>query len=190
VNDVEITQVLLDARQGDRGALDRAYAAVYDELRRIARAQLRRQAGASLDTTALVHEVYLKLIDADRFGASDRAHFLALAARAMRQILVDAFRRRSADKRGGPEAPLPLDDDLVPLPKQGARLLELDDALRRLAGVDERLARVVELKFFGGMGYDEIATVLSVSPSSTASSGRSNAPTRCSVRRSPRPAPR
>jgi len=163
-SDVEITQVLLAARSGDREALDHAYGAVYDELRRIARSQLRRQAGGTLDTTALVHEAYLKLVDAERVGATDRAHFFALAARAMRQILVDAFRKRSAAKRGGADTPLPLEDDLVPAPERGEQILALDGALHGLADVDPRLARVVELKFFGGMQYDEIATVLDLSP--------------------------
>jgi len=158
--DGDITQILLAAQRGDSEAMERLWEKVYDELRRIARAQLHRSPGGTLDTNALVHEAYLKLVDADRLSASDRAHFFALSARAMRQIVVDHFRRRVAAKRGGDQAPLPIEEHLVAAPERGEEILALDDALTRLGERDPRLARVVECKFFGGMEYEEIADVV------------------------------
>ena len=160
------TQLLHDARGGDRAAVDRLMPWVYDELRVLARAQLRRQpAHETLNTTALVHEAYLKLTAGETPGWEDRAHFFALAARAMRFVLVSYARERAAQKRGGPERDLPL--DALPLgaadgdaaTAEAADLLSLDAALGRLAAISERLAEVVELRFFGGMTHEEVAGV-------------------------------
>ncbi|MDX1547275.1 MAG: sigma-70 family RNA polymerase sigma factor [Rhodothermales bacterium] len=156
-----MTQLLIAAHSGDRAAFEDLYRLVYDELRQVARAQLRRRRpGDTLQTTALVHEAYLKLCDHARLGVQDRAHFFALSARAMRQILVDHFRRRRAEKRGGAHRPLTLQDGQIPAEARGEVLLALDEALTRLAALDERLAQVVEYKFFGGMTQEEIGQVL------------------------------
>ena len=160
----DITALLIRAREGDGGAFDRVYEALYSELRRIARAQLRRHQRGTLNTGALINESYLKLVDQSRIDLESRSHFLALSARAMRQILVDHFRRKAAVKRGGPEAALPLDEGLVAGEERGDQLLALDEALTLLGRQDERLASVVEMKFFGGMSYDEIAASLDIAP--------------------------
>ena len=157
----EITQWLDAARDGDRGALDRVLATLYQELHAMARRQLAGQHGQTLDATALVHEAYLKLIGRNTAQFDDRAHFFAYAASAMRSVVVDYARQRMAQKRGG---------DLhrvTELPEEvegGLRLdeetLGLDTALTRLAAVDERLAQVVELRYFAGLSEMEIATLL------------------------------
>lgn len=159
----EITRVLQAARGGDEAALETLYREVYQELRRLARGQLNRLRGGSLQTTELVHEAYLRLCPQLELGVEDRAHFFAISARAMRQVLVDHFRRRSAIKRGGGDPPLSLDEGLVPVAERGRVLLDLDHALEQLAGLNPRLARVVELKFFGGMTEEEIALALGLS---------------------------
>lgn len=160
----ETTRLLRAARRGDPGAADGLYRRVYSDLRRIAHAQLRRhggpRAGSGLQTTALIHEAYLKLADVEQLDARDRAHFLSLSARAMRQVLVDHYRRRTAQKRGDGVDVMPLAEHLVPSPRPGDRILALDEALARLAEEDARLARVVECKFFAGMTYDEIGAAL------------------------------
>ncbi len=159
----DITQLLLDARHGDRAAFGDLFDRVYDELRGLAHAQLRRmRPGATLDTTALVHEAYLKLCDQTRLGVHDRAHFFALSARAMRQVLVDHFRQNQAEKRGGNRRPVSLQEGQIPIEARGEVLLALDEALTRLAGLNERLSLVVECKFFGGMTQEGIAEVLGV----------------------------
>lgn len=160
--DQDTTRLLLAARDGDREAFDRLYARVYDELRRIARQRLRRhRSGETLDTTALVHEAYLKLVG--NASATDRAHFLALASRAMRFILVDHARARAVQKRGGGKAAIPLHDVQVAADQPAPDLLALDDALERLHRVSDRQGRLVEYRFFGGLSYDEIAEVMGVS---------------------------
>jgi RNA polymerase sigma factor (TIGR02999 family) len=137
---------------GDAAARDRLFSLVYGELRARARQQLARlRPGETLDTTALVHETYLKLAPASAVPYADRTHFFAIASRAMRHILVDYARRGSALKRGAPNELVELNDDAhVPVPTHAEDLLALDAALERLAELDERLARVVELRFFGG----------------------------------------
>lgn len=160
--DPTTTQLLSDARGGDRAALDRLLPRVYDELRRLAHARLRRhRPGDTLDTTALVHEVYLKLTVGETPSFTDRAHFFALAARAMRFVLISYARERTAQKRGGGQPPIPFDEalgaGLATADAEAIDLLTLNDALDRLAVVSERLAEVVELRFFGGMAYDEVA---------------------------------
>jgi RNA polymerase sigma factor (TIGR02999 family) len=138
---------------------------VYADLRRIARARLRREAsGHPLQTTALVHEVYLRLVDVHRLSLENRAHFFALAARLMRQILVDHARRRRAAKRSGGETMVTLVEAGSAASPDLVDVIALDDALEELARIEERLSRVVELKFFAGLTIDETATALGVSP--------------------------
>jgi RNA polymerase sigma factor (TIGR02999 family) len=160
---LHITRLLHEARGGDREALDRLFAAIYDELKVIARARLRRGRDVqSLDTTALVHEAYVRLFEGSSPDVADRAHFYALSSRAMRQVLVDHFRRRNAKKRARPEHPISLLEDRIPVEARGDVLLALDAALERLAQVDARLAQVVEYRFFGGMTEVEIGRVLNL----------------------------
>ena len=136
---------------------------VYDELRAIARRQLsRREGGGTLSTTGLVHEAYLKLVDQSRIAWRDRAHFFALAAVTMRHVLVDRARARMAEKREGARHRITLDNELIATPDQPDAMLQLSDAIERLAQVEPRLARVVDCRFFGGMSDDEIADALQV----------------------------
>lgn len=156
----ETAQLLRDARTGNREAFDRLFAQVYGELRAIAHQRLRRfRPGETLDTTGLVHEAYLKLVDQTGVGPEDRAHFLALASRAMRFIVVDYARTRSRRKRGGGDALLPLDTIQLAAVQRASDLIALDEALDSLARSSERLSRLVEYRFFGGLSYDEIAQV-------------------------------
>ena len=159
------TELLLLLSQGNRAALNDLIPLVYEELRAIARRRLRHErAEHTLNTTALVHEAYLKLIELDRVQWQSRAHFLAIAAQAMRNILVSHARARKRLKRGGGAPHQPL-DDWVELPAGEAdRILALDTALENLTEVNPRHARVVELRFFGGMTVEETAVVLEVSP--------------------------
>jgi RNA polymerase sigma factor (TIGR02999 family) len=162
---VAITDMLLQARDGDQSVVDALFPLVYDELSRIARRQLGRfRPGDTLNTSALVHDAYLRLVDQTRTGWNDRAHFLATAARAMRFVIVDYARERSADKRGGRGTSLlRLDEVDVPVEEAAELLVELHEALTRLATVDERLARIVELRFFGGLTEVETAEALGLS---------------------------
>jgi RNA polymerase sigma factor (TIGR02999 family) len=154
----DTTALLLDARAGRRDAADALFERLYDELRRLAHARLGAHApGATLDTTGLVHEAYLRLVDRTRATPSDRAHFLALAARAMRFVLIDRARARAREKRGGPDAAVPLDDAEVAADERAADVLALDEALERLRDYAPRLAEVVEYRFFGGLNYEEVA---------------------------------
>lgn len=158
------TQLLLAWNAGDRQALDQMLPLVYEELHRLAAHYLgRERAGHTLQPTALVHEAYLRLINQRKVDWRNRAQFLGLAASMMRRILVNHARDRAAGKRGGDREQVPL--SLVEAPSGGADvdLIALDDALDRLAKLDERKARVVDLKFFGGLTTDEIAEVLGVS---------------------------
>jgi RNA polymerase sigma factor (TIGR02999 family) len=165
--------LLLDVREGETGAVEDLYGAVYDDLRQMAHFQLRRrQPGATLNTTALVHEAYIKLFDQSRVSVQDRSHFFALSARAMRQILVDYFRRGQAQKRGGGLTAWSLHESQVPIEARGDVLLALDEALTRLTALNERLAQVVEYKFFGGMTEEEIATILDLTPRTVRSDWR------------------
>ena len=159
-----ITELLRAAEGGDRGALDRLFGMVYSELRQLARRQLQvTPVHHTLSTTALVHEAYLKLSADARWSTRDRSHFFALAARAMRHILIDHARRRTRRKRGGSEPPLSLDDAQVPVNDRSEELLALDEALERLAAVDPELARLVEWRFFAGLSVEEVAQILEVS---------------------------
>ncbi len=160
----DVTSLLLRWRDGEKDALDRLVPIVYADLRHMARARLRAERnGHSLQTTALVHEVYLRLVDAERMTVENRAHFFAVTARLMRQILVDHARRRDAEKRGGDVTMVSLSGASPAVPERQVDILALDEALDALTALDERLCRVVELKFFGGLTIEEIAMALDVS---------------------------
>ncbi len=158
------TEILKKARRGDRAASADLLEAVYDKLRLLAAAAMRRERrDHTLEATALVHEAYLKLIDETRVEWQDRAHFVSIAACAMRRILVEHARRRGARKRGGDRQRVPLRDTMALSGKPDLDILALDDALSALEKLDTRMARVVELRFFGGLGFDETASGLGVS---------------------------
>ncbi|MEO8196894.1 MAG: ECF-type sigma factor [Thermoanaerobaculia bacterium] len=153
-----LLELLAASRQGESGAFQQALAEVYDELRRLAHFQRRALAsGATLSTTALVHETFLKLSQGQTLAVQDRHHLMALAARAMRMVLVDAARARGAEKRGADLAVEGLDPDLIATATVADEMLALDRALRRLEERDEQLARLVEWRYFGGMNDRELA---------------------------------
>ncbi len=161
----DITQILAAAGRGDSEALDEVFSRVYGELRRIAHAQLRRAgSGQSLNTTAVVHEVYLRLVRTEGVSWNDRGHFYAVAAKAMRQILLNRARSFLTQKRGGGARAVTLSFDAaeIPVERCASEIVELDDALARLSEVDERLARVVDLRFFAGLTVEETAQALGV----------------------------
>jgi RNA polymerase sigma factor (TIGR02999 family) len=167
----EVTDLLGELKKGNRTALDELVPIVYDELRGIASRQLAgERAGHTLQTTALVHEAFLKLVGTDRIDWQNRAHFFAVAARLMRQILVDYAVRRGAQKRGGGRVQVPFEESQLMIPPSGEfegsdfeTLVALDAALRRLEDTDERQGRVVECRFFAGMSVVETAEALEVS---------------------------
>jgi len=145
-------------------ALDALYAQVYDQLRRMAHDQRARQgASETLNTTALVHEAYLRLSESDAAAWNDRAHFLALAARAMRFVVVDHARARLADKRGGGAHAVSFDEEQLPPEHRSEHILAIDEALTRLEGHDARLGQLVQLRFFAGLSYPEIAEATGLS---------------------------
>jgi RNA polymerase sigma factor (TIGR02999 family) len=151
-------------RAGDEAALDELVPLVHAELHRIAKRCISRErVGQTLQATALVNEAYLRLIDVRRVNWQNRAHFLAMSARLMRRILVDAARSKRYQKRGGGAIKVTLDEALLPSVEKSQDLVALDDALAALANVDERKAQVIELRFFGGLSVEETATVLTVS---------------------------
>lgn len=159
----DITAQLQAWVAGEPTARETLFPLVYDELRRIAHRQLQREwQGHTLDTTALVHEAYLKLVDQTRTDFTDRAHFFAVAANAMRRILVDYARRYLADKRGGAPRRVTLTDDMLVAEERADTLLAINDALLELSRIDERLSKVVECRFFGGLTEEETAEVLGV----------------------------
>ncbi|HKQ75473.1 MAG TPA: sigma-70 family RNA polymerase sigma factor [Blastocatellia bacterium] len=161
----EVTELLLAWNGGDDAALDKLMPLVYDELRKAAKRYLRREpAGHTLQTAALVNEVYLRLIDAKNVRWQDRAHFFAISARLMRRVLVEFARRRQQFKRGGESHQVSIEEALEFGQDQGADVVALDDALTALAKLNLRQSRVVELRFFGGLTEDEIAEALKVSP--------------------------
>ncbi|REJ77489.1 MAG: RNA polymerase subunit sigma-70 [Acidobacteria bacterium] len=160
----EITQLLVAWGQGDKDALDKLMPYVYSELRRLAHAYMRRQrSDHTLQTTALVNEAYMRLIDSSRIRWQDRNHFFAMSARLMRRILVDFARAKNAQKRGGGDHKVTFDEEMPVAERKEADLLALDEALSRLTELDDRQGRIVELKYFGGLTEDEIAEVLEVS---------------------------
>ncbi|MBK5299083.1 MAG: sigma-70 family RNA polymerase sigma factor [Vicinamibacteria bacterium] len=159
-----VTDLLVAWRDGDSSALERLMPLVHAELRRLARRQMSRERdGHTLQTTALVNEAYMRLVDLSRVRWQDRGHFFAMAARLMRRILVDHARSRRYQKRGSGVCPVPLDEALGVANERGADLVALDDALETLATVDPRKAQVVEMRFFGGLSVAETAEALSVS---------------------------
>jgi len=160
----EVTQLLKAWRGGDQTALDRLIPLIHAELHRLAHHyMLRERVGHSLQTTALVNEAYLRLVDASQVAWENRAHFLAISANLMRRILVDFARSRGYQKRGGNVVKVELDEARVPSLGRGAEVIALDDALKALAAFDERGAKVVELRFFGGLSEEETGAVLGVS---------------------------
>jgi len=158
------TEFLRDLSSGDTSAADRLMPLVYTELRQIAQGCLRNERpGHTLQPTALVHEVFLKLVDQTRVNYRGRTHFLALSAQAMRRILVDHARAKARDKRGGGRPRIELDESLTVSARRDEDLLALDEALEKLAKLDPRQAKIVELRFFGGMTVEEVAEALDVS---------------------------
>jgi len=157
--------LLLAWRKGDEAALERLVPLVHEELRQIARRCMAgERAGHSLQATALVNEAYVRLVDVQHVNWQDRTHFLAMAARLMRRVLVDHARSRGYQKRGGDAARVTFDEGLEVGDQTGRGLVALDDALQALAKFDERKSRVIELRFFGGLSVEETASVLKVSP--------------------------
>jgi RNA polymerase sigma factor (TIGR02999 family) len=161
----DVTQLLTQSRAGDRAALDRLMPLVYDELRMIAARYLRRErAGHTLQSTALVNEAYMRMVD-QRSGWQNRAHFFAVAARIIRGLLVDHARARLASKRGGAKLKLSLDEAIAVPDNREFQLAAVDDALTTLSRIDEQQGRIVELRFFGGLTIEETSEVLQISPS-------------------------
>jgi RNA polymerase sigma factor (TIGR02999 family) len=160
----EVTRLLQAWRAGDDGALEQLMQIVYDELHRLARRYMAaEQSGHTLQTTALVHEVYLRLVDAKNVDWQNRAHFYAICARLMRRILVDFARSRNYQKRGGNFAHIELEEAATVSAVAGSELLAVDEALKQLAAVDTRKSEVVEMRFFGGLTVEEISAALQVS---------------------------
>jgi RNA polymerase sigma factor (TIGR02999 family) len=161
----DVTGLLLAWAGGDRASLDRLIPLVSTELHQIAHRRLRREpAHHTLQTTELVNEAYLRLVDVSRVAWQDRAHFYAVCANIMRRILIDAARERRYQKRGGGVTVVPLDEGRIPSPRPAVEVEALDEALGRLATFDPQAARIVELRFFGGLSEDETAAVVGVSP--------------------------
>ena len=164
----ETTRLLHALDRDDPSAAERLYIIVYDELRAVAARYFRDQpADHTLQPTALVNEAFLRLVDQTRMEWQSRAHFLAVAARAMRQILIDHARRRGAVKRGRDLCRVTMDQAVTPIVDSDPELLDLDEALQKLAAIDQRQSKVVELRFFGGMTVEEVAHVLDVSKTTT-----------------------
>lgn len=159
-----VTGLLLAWSDGDQAALEKLIPLVYAELHRLARRYMRREvAGHTLQTSALVNEAYLRLIDAHRVRWQNRSHFFAVSAQLMRRILVDFARARQSLRRGGRACQVSLDEGLVVSPERGADMLALDEALERLRALNARQSQVVELRYFGGLNEEEVAEVLKVS---------------------------
>lgn len=158
-----LTQLLLDSRNGDEAALNNLIPVVYAELRRLARSHMRReQPGHTLQTTALINEAYLRLID-QKVSWQNRTHFFGVASRLMRQILVDHACKQNATKRGGGQLQVSLSQATRMIETEAAELIALDEALKGLAAIDERKCRVIEMRYFGGLTIDETAEAMGVS---------------------------
>ncbi len=161
----DVTQLLIAWTNGDQAARDQLMSVVYEELHRLARRYMRKESpGHTLQTSALVNEAFLRLIDQRNVHWQNRAHFFGIAAQMMRRILVDHARNRSSGKRGGGERPLSLDDGLIVSEERSAEVVAVHEALEQLAKFDARKSQIVELRFFGGFTIDETAEVLGVSP--------------------------
>ena len=161
----EITQLLLNWSKGDQAALDQLIPLVYPELRKLARRYMGRESPEhTLQTSALINEAYLRLVDQQAVEWNDRAHFFAVAAQVMRHILIDHARSHLYGKRGAGAQHVPLDDVTVFLQERATELVALDDALTSLAKIDERKSKIVELRFFGGLSVEETAEAMKLSP--------------------------
>lgn len=161
----EVTQLLIDWSSGNQAALDKLMPLVYEELHRLAHRYMgRERPGHTLQTSGLVNEAYLRLIDQSRVHWQNRSHFYGIAAQLMRRILVDHARSRQYGKRGGNARHVSLDEGVIVSQERGAEVVALDEALRGLATIDERKSQIVELRFFGGLSIEETAEVLQVSP--------------------------
>lgn len=161
----DITRLLIAWRNGEAEALDNLMPLVHRELKRIARNFMRRQrVGHTLQTTALVNEAFVRLVDSDKVNWQDRSHFYAMSAQLMRRVLVDAARRRNSAKRGGERIQVTLADDVRSVEPDRVDVVAIDDALKRLATLNQRQCQIVELRYFGGLTEDEIAETLNVSP--------------------------
>ena len=164
VNDnVDITRLLHKARSGKKDTLDLLYPLLYDHLRTIAQKHIALERnGHTIQKTSLVHELYLKLVHQSEVEWKDRVHFFSLASRCMRQVLVDYARKKNAEKRGGKNRAITLDEDRLMMEEHAGNLIEINDLTEKLAQLDERRSKVVEMRFFGGMTNSEIAEVLNV----------------------------
>ncbi len=164
-HEVDITQLLIAHNDGDAQAMEALVPLVYEQLRRLARARLRHERpDHTLNTTALVHEAYLRLVDVKQVSWQGRAHFLSIAARVMRRVLVDYANKRNALKRGGGRRNQPLDEEALLIPEAYAEALtDLDEALTRLEAINPRASRAIEHRYFGGLTREEIAAVLGIS---------------------------
>jgi RNA polymerase sigma factor (TIGR02999 family) len=161
----EVTQLLVDWGNGNQAALDRLMPVVYTEVRQLAHWYMRRERpGHTMQTTALIHEAYLRLVDQNQVRWQHQAHFFGIAARLMRQILIEHARSRTRAKRGGGVGTISLDEAAIVSQARATELLALDDALERLATIDPRKSQVVELRFFGGLSVEEAAQVLNIAP--------------------------
>ena len=164
-NSHEVTQLLIEWSNGDKAALDKLMPLIYDELRRLAHHYMSRERpGHTLQTTALVDEAYVRLVNRQRVHWQNRAHFFAIAAHLMRTILVDHARSHAYAKRGGGARKVPLDEAMVISQERAAEVVALDDALEQLTRIDPRQSRIVEMRFFAGLTIEETAEVLSLSP--------------------------
>lgn len=169
----DVTGLLLAWSNGDQAALEQLMPLVYAELRRMARRYMRHEdSGHTLQTSALINEAYLRLLDAQTVRWQNRAHFFAVSAQAMRRILVDFARARRNVKRGGGVRPISLDEAVIGVPERPADLCALDEALTRLAALNPRQSRVVELRYFGGLTEEEVGEVLKISPRTVRSDWR------------------
>ena len=161
--DEPLTVTLRAAHAGDREAANRAYAALYPELLKIARARLRaHQPNTLLDTQALVHESFMRFVEAEKIGIGDRKHFFTYAAKTMRNIVIDFARRRQAERRGGAAERVTLDTHLLGEGRQDTSVIDIDNALRELEALDPALAQVVEMRYFGGYTDAEIAAAMDI----------------------------
>jgi RNA polymerase sigma factor (TIGR02999 family) len=160
----DVTQLLKAWSAGDEEALRKLMPVVYEELHRAARRYMAGERSETLQTTALISEVYLRLVDFEHIGWQNRAHFFGVCAQLMRRILIDFARARRSQKRGAKVSHIPLDEALIVSSEPAADLIALDEALKALAAIDDRKSRVVELRFFGGLSVEETAEVLKISP--------------------------
>lgn len=162
----DVTELLIDWREGDKDAPEEIFPLVYQHLKDIAKAHIIKENNEfTLQRTELVHEVFLKMADQTRVNASDRNHFYSIASRCMRQILVDHARKKKSEKRGGGEKAVTLDENLVADAATASDIIHIDEALNKLTDLDERMSKVTELHFFGGLSIPETAEVMGVSTS-------------------------